>query len=216
MIAFSSTIKIALSVRSLRGGVRMRNRVGVFVCDCGTNIASVVDTEKVAQAARQVPGVVFATTYKYMCSDPGQETIRKAIKEQDLEQVVVASCSPRMHEKTFRQAVAAGGINGYLFEMVNIREQDSWVHHDREEATRKAIDLVRMAVAKVLRNQPLQISTIPVTKRALVIGGGIAGMQSALDIAEAGFEVVLVEKEASIGGKMSQLDKTFPTMDCAA
>lgn len=194
----------------------MKKRVGVFVCDCGTNIASVVDTEKVAAAAGKLPGVVFATTYKYMCSDPGQELVRKAIQEQKLEQVVVASCSPRMHENTFRKAVAAGGINGYMFEMVNIREQDSWVHHDREQATQKAADLVRMAVNKVLHNKPLQISTIPITKKALVIGGGIAGMQAALDIAEAGHQVVLVEREASIGGKMTQLDKTFPTMDCAA
>lgn len=194
----------------------MKKRVGVFVCDCGTNIASVVDTEKVAEAAGKIPGVAFSTTYKYMCSDPGQELIRNAIQEQKLEQVVVASCSPRMHEKTFRKAVEAGGINGYLFEMVNIREQDSWVHHDRGQATKKAIDLVRMAVNKVLRNKPLQISTIPINKKALVVGGGIAGMQAALDIAEAGHKVVLVEKEASIGGKMTQLDKTFPTMDCAA
>lgn len=194
----------------------MSKRVGVFVCECGTNIASVVDTARVAEEASKFPGVVFATTYKYMCSDPGQELIRKSIEEQKLEQVVVASCSPRMHENTFRKAVAAGGINPYLFEMVNIREQDSWVHSDREEATRKAIDLVKMGVSKVLRNQPLQISTIPVTKRALVIGGGIAGMQAALDIAEGGHQVILVEREASIGGKMTQLDKTFPTMDCAA
>ncbi|SHH11504.1 FAD binding domain-containing protein [Thermosyntropha lipolytica DSM 11003] len=194
----------------------MRKRVGVFVCDCGTNIASVVDTEEVARYAANLPGVVFSTTYKYMCSDPGQEMIRKAIKEHDLEQVVVASCSPRMHEKTFRKAVEQGGINGYLFEMVNIREQDSWVHHDRGEATKKAKDLVRMAVAKVLRNKPLYISHIPITKKALVIGGGIAGMQAALDIADAGYPVILVEKQATIGGKMAQLDKTFPTMDCAA
>lgn len=194
----------------------MRKRVGVFVCDCGTNIASVVDTEEVARYAANLPGVVFSTTYKYMCSDPGQEMIRKAIKEHDLEQVVVASCSPRMHEKTFRKAVEQGGINGYLFEMVNIREQDSWVHHDRNEATRKAKDLVRMAVSKVLRNKPLYISHIPITKKALVIGGGIAGMQAALDIADAGYPVILVEKQATIGGKMAQLDKTFPTMDCAA
>jgi heterodisulfide reductase subunit A len=151
-----------------------------------------------------------------MCSDPGQELIRKSIEEHKLTQVVVASCSPRMHEKTFRKAVEAGGINPYLFEMVNIREQDSWVHHDREEASRKAIDLVKMAVSKVLRNQPLQIATIPVTRKALVVGGGIAGMQAALDIAEAGHPVILVEREASIGGKMTQIDKTFPTMDCAA
>jgi heterodisulfide reductase subunit A-like polyferredoxin len=194
----------------------MSKRVGVFVCECGTNIASVVDTARVAEEASKFPGVAFATTYKYMCSDPGQELIRKSIEEQKLEQVVVASCSPRMHENTFRKAVEAGGINPYLFEMVNIREQDSWVHTDREEATRKAIDLVKMGVSKVLRNQPLQISTIPLTKRALVIGGGIAGMQAALDIAEGGHQVILVEREASIGGKMTQLDKTFPTMDCAA
>jgi len=194
----------------------MKKRVGVFVCDCGTNIASVVDTEKVAEAARKIPGVIFATTYKYMCSDPGQELIRNSIREHELEQVVIASCSPRMHEPTFRKAVEAGGINGYLFEMINIREQDSWVHRNRSQATGKAIDLVRMAVSKVLRNTPLQISSIPITKKALVIGGGIAGMQAALDIADAGYPVVLVEKEASIGGKMAQLDKTFPTMDCAA
>lgn len=194
----------------------MKKRVGVFVCDCGTNIASVVDTEKVAEYASMLPGVVFATTYKYMCSDPGQELVRNAIQEQGLEQVVIASCSPRMHEKTFRGAVEAGGINPYMFEMVNIREQNSWVHTDRKEATQKAMDLVRMAVSKVLKNVPLQVSTIPITKKAMVIGGGIAGMQAALDIADAGHKVILVEKEASIGGKMTQLDKTFPTMDCAA
>lgn len=194
----------------------MKKRVGVFVCECGTNIAATVDTQRVAEYAKLLPGVVYSTNYKYMCSDPGQELIRNAIQEQKLEQVVVASCSPRMHEKTFRKAVESGGLNGYMFEMVNIREQDSWVHHDREEATQKAQDLVRMGVSKVLRNKPLQISTIPITKKAMVIGGGIAGMQAALDIAEAGYPVMLVEKEASIGGKMTQLDKTFPTMDCAA
>lgn len=194
----------------------MKKRVGVFVCQCGTNIEASVDTEKVAEYARNLPGVVYATTYKYMCSDPGQEMIRNAVQEHQLEQVVVASCSPRMHEKTFRRAVEAGGLNGYMFEMVNIREQDSWVHKDRREATVKAMDLVRMGIMKVLKNKPLEVSTIPVTKKALVIGGGIAGMQAALDIAEAGYQVVLVEKEASIGGKMAQIDKTFPTMDCAA
>ncbi len=194
----------------------MKKRVGVFVCACGTNIANVIDTEKVARAAQELPEVVYSTEYKYMCSDPGQDMIKNAIKEHDLEQVVIASCSPRMHEGTFRKAVEAGGINPYLFEMANIREQDSWVHKDRDKATRKAVDLVRMAVNKVVRNIPLQISTIPVTKKALIIGGGIAGMQAALDIAEAGHQVVLVEREASIGGKMAQLDKTFPTMDCSA
>jgi heterodisulfide reductase subunit A len=151
-----------------------------------------------------------------MCSDPGQELIRKAIEEQRLEQVVVASCSPRMHEITFRKATAAGGLNAYMMEMVNIREQNSWVHHDKEQATQKAQSLVRMAVAKVLRNKPLEVTTVPITKKALVIGGGIAGMQAALDIAEGGHQVIIVEREASIGGKMTQLDKTFPTMDCAA
>ena len=188
----------------------MKRRVGVFVCECGTNISSVVDTVKVAQAAKNMPGVIFATNYKYMCSDPGQDLIKNAIQEHGLQQVVVASCSPRMHENTFRRAVEAGGLNPYMFEMANIREQNSWVHKDREEATGKALDLVRMAVSKVLRHEPLTASTIPITKRALVIGGGIAGMQTALDIAEAGHKVLLVEKEASIGGKMSQIDKTFP------
>lgn len=194
----------------------MKKRAGVFVCQCGTNIEATIDTEKVAEYAKTIPGVAYATTYKYMCSDPGQELIRSAIEEHQLEQIVIASCSPRMHENTFRKAVVGGGLNGYMFEMVNIREQDSWVHHNREQATKKAQDLVRMGVSKVLKNKPLQVSTIPITKKALVIGGGIAGMQAALDIAEAGHPVVLVEREASIGGKMTQLDKTFPTMDCAA
>ncbi len=194
----------------------MKKRVGVFVCECGTNIAATVDTVKVAEYAKTLPGVVYATNYKYMCSDPGQELIRTAIQEQKLEQVVVASCSPRMHEGTFRKATAAGGLNAYLMEMVNIREQNSWVHQDKEQATQKAQSLIKMAVAKALRNQPLEISTVPITKKALVIGGGIAGMQAALDIAEGGQQVIIVEKEASIGGKMTQLDKTFPTMDCAA
>lgn len=194
----------------------MKKRVGVFICECGTNIAATVDTVQVAEYAKTLPGVAYATNYKYMCSDPGQELIRNAIQEQQLEQVVVASCSPRMHEKTFRKAVEAGGLNPYMFEMVNIREQNSWVTHDREQATNKAQSLVKMAVSKALRNKPLQVSTVPITKKAMVIGGGIAGMQTALDIAEAGHEVILVEREASIGGKMTQLDKTFPTMDCAA
>jgi heterodisulfide reductase subunit A len=194
----------------------MKKRVGVFVCECGTNIAATVDTQMVAEYAKTLPGVVYATNYKYMCSDPGQELIRNAIQEQQLEQVVVASCSPRMHENTFRKATAAGGLNAYMMEMVNIREQNSWVTHDQKQATNKAESLVRMAVAKVLRNKPLQVSTVPITKKAMVIGGGIAGMQAALDIAEGGHQVIIVEREASIGGKMTQLDKTFPTMDCAA
>ena len=181
----------------------MKRRVGVFVCECGTNIASVVDTEKVAAAAKNMPGVIFATNYKYMCSDPGQDLIKNAIQEHGLQQVVVASCSPRMHEVTFRKTVQAGGINGYMFEMVNIREQNSWVHHDREQATRKAKDLVRMAVYKVLRNVPLEISTVPITKKAMVIGGGIAGMQAALSLDKYGFKVSLYEKEKQVGGLLN-------------
>lgn len=194
----------------------MKKRVGVFVCECGTNISSVVNTEEVAEYAKSIPGVAFATNYKYMCSDPGQELIRKTIEAEGLEQVVVASCSPRMHGKTFYNATEKGGVNGYLCEMANIREQNSWVHSNKEEATQKAKDLVKMTVSKVLLNKPLEVQTIPVTKKALVVGGGIAGMQAALDIAEAGHKVILVEREASIGGKMTQIDKTFPTMDCAA
>lgn len=192
-------------------------RVGVFVCHCGTNIAATVDVGRVVEAARQMRGVVFATDYRYMCSEPGQEVIRKAIEEHQLDRVVVAACSPRMHEPTFRKTLATAGMNIYLLEMANIREQVSWVHaSNKEAATRKAIDLVRMAVAKALRNEPLEDSAIPITKRVLVIGGGIAGIQTALDVAEAGFPVVLVEREPTIGGRMAQLDKTFPTLDCAA
>ncbi|GAW92991.1 heterodisulfide reductase, subunit A and related polyferredoxins [Calderihabitans maritimus] len=192
-------------------------RVGVFVCHCGSNIASVVDVEKVAETAKQIPGVVFATDYKYMCSEPGQEVIRKAIKEHRLDRIVVASCTPRLHEPTFRKTLESAGLNPYLLEIANIREQCSWVHSkDKEKATVKAMELVRMSVAKVLKNEPLQISSIPVTKRALVVGAGIAGMQAALDIADAGYEVLLVEREPTIGGKMAMLDKTFPTLDCSA
>ncbi len=191
-------------------------RVGVFVCGCGTNISSVIDTDRVALAAAEMPSVVFSTSYKYMCSDPGQDQIKKAAEEHNLNQIIVASCSPRMHENTFRKAMVGAGLNPYQFEMVNIREQVSWVHADKDEAAQKAIDLIRMAVAKVTRSKPLQVSTIPVTKKALVIGAGIAGMQAALDIAETGHQVILVERDVTIGGKMAQLDKTFPTMDCSA
>ncbi|GEA16687.1 MAG: hypothetical protein PWR22_681 [Moorella sp. (in: firmicutes)] len=192
-------------------------RIGVFVCHCGTNIAAVVDVKKVAEAARSFPDVVYATNYQYMCSDPGQELIRKAIKEQRLDRVVVASCSPRLHEPTFRKTCESAGVNPYLFEMANIREQCAWVHaKDKEGATLKAIDLVRAAVAKVRRNVPLSAGTISITKRALVIGAGIAGMQAALDIADAGYEVMLLDREPTIGGNMVKLDKTFPTLDCSA
>lgn len=192
-------------------------RVGVFICHCGTNIAGVVDVKKVAEAAGNLPGVVYATDYQYMCSDPGQELVRKAAKEHNLDRVVVASCTPRLHEPTFRKTVESVGINPYLLEMANIREQCSWVHSkDKEGATAKAIDLVKMAVEKVRRNVPLYGSTIPITKKALVIGAGIAGMQAALDIADAGYKVTLLDREPTIGGNMVKLDKTFPTLDCSA
>lgn len=191
-------------------------KIGVFVCHCGTNISATVDVVRVAEELKTEPGVVFTKEYQYMCSEAGQNIIRNAIKEHNLTGVVICSCSPRMHEITFRKAAAAEGMNPYMIEMANIREQCSWVHKNKEEGTKKAIILARAAIAKVILNTPLESGTSPVTKRALVIGGGIAGMQTALDIAEAGFEVDLVEKESTIGGKMAQIDKTFPTLDCAA
>ena len=192
------------------------SRTGVFLCHCGSNIAATVDIAKVAEATRNLPGVVYVDDNKYMCSEPGQQSVKQTIEEHGLDRVVIASCSPRMHELTFRKMLADTPINPYMLEIANIREQCSWVHKDKEAGTKKAIDLVRMAVAKVDRNAPLFTSQIPITKRALVIGGGIAGIQAALDIADAGFPVTLVEKEPSIGGKMVMLDKTFPTMDCSA
>jgi heterodisulfide reductase subunit A len=191
-------------------------RIGIFVCHCGTNIASTIDVPKVVEAAQNMPNVVFAMEYKYMCSEPGQGVIKEAIEKHNLNRVVVAACTPRMHEQTFRKTLASAGLNPYLLEVANIREQCSWVHSDKEKATEKAIDLVRMAAAKVGKNYNLFPSNIPINKRALVIGGGIAGMQVALDIADAGHKVTLVEREATIGGKMAMLDKTFPTLDCSA
>lgn len=190
-------------------------RIGVFVCHCGENIARTVDCARVAESAGRLPGVVHSVDYRYMCSDPGQRLIKEAIKEKGLTGVVVASCSPHMHEVTFRRAVASAGLNPFLCEMANIREQCSWVHSDREQATEKACELVRLMVEKVKWNTPLQPIHVPITRRALVIGGGIAGIQAALDIANGGREVVLVEKEPSIGGHMAQLSETFPTLDCS-
>ena len=191
------------------------SRVGVFVCHCGENIARTVDCAAVAETLKDHPGVAFTTDYKYMCSDPGQALVRKAIEENNLTGVVIAACSPHMHEKTFRNASDKAGLNKYMCEMANIREHCSWIHEDRGEATAKAIDIARTIVEKVKHNKPLQPIHIPVTKRALVIGAGIAGIQAALDIADGGHEVVLIEKEASIGGHMSQLSETFPTLDCS-
>ena len=190
-------------------------RIGVFVCHCGENISRTVDVEQSRPPPRRLPGVVFATDYKYMCSDPGQSLLKKAIAEHRLDGIVVAACSPRMHERTFRNAAKEAGLNPYMCEMANIREHCSWVHEDRDEATAKAIDIVRMAVARVKKANKLADITVPVTKRALVIGGGIAGIQAALDIADAGHQVVLVEREPSIGGHMAMLSETFPTLDCS-
>ena len=191
-------------------------RIGVFVCWCGSNIAATVDVQAVSDALAKEPGVVLSTNYQYMCSQSGQEMIQQAIKEHKLTGIVVCSCSPRMHEATFRKTAQQAGINPYMVEIANIREQCSWVHKDKVTGTEKAIILGRAAIAKVHLNAPLTAGQSPVTKRALVIGGGIAGIQTALDIADAGFEVDIVEKKPTIGGKMTQIDKTFPTLDCAA
>ena len=192
-------------------------RTGVFICHCGTNIGGTVDVSKVLEAAKSMPMVTFIDDNTYTCSEPGQASIHDAIIENRLDRVVIGSCSPRMHENTFRKTVASAGINPYLLEIANIREHCSWVHgDDKEAATEKAIELIRMAVAKVAALEPLSPGQVGVTKRALVIGGGIAGIQAALDIANTDYEVVLVEREPSIGGRMAQLDKTFPTLDCSA
>ena len=198
------------------GEVSSLQKIGVFVCWCGSNIAATVDVKAVAEAASHEPGVVFATDYQYMCSEGGQARIREAIREYGLTGIVICSCSPRMHEATFRKTAQAAGLNPYMVEIANIREQCSWIHRDMAEGTEKAIILGRAAIAKVQLNAPLQAGESPVVKRALVIGGGIAGIQTALDIAEAGFDVDIVEKTPTIGGKMAQIDKTFPTLDCAS
>jgi heterodisulfide reductase subunit A len=191
-------------------------RIGVFVCDCGLNIAGSVDTEEVRRSAEKLPGVVVSIRNRYTCADPGQVEIKKHIKEHKLNRVVVASCTPRLHESTFRKCIAEAGLNPYLLEMTNIREHCSWVHlYDRESATKKARDIVKMAVARARLLQPQEEMEIPVTNAVLVIGGGVAGIQAALDVADAGHQVYLVEEKPSIGGIMAELDKTFPTMDCS-
>jgi len=191
-------------------------RVGVFVCDCGLNIAGTVDTKAVAEFAETLPDVVCVMRNKYTCADPGQNEIKRAIREHKLNRVVVASCSPRMHEPTFRKCISEAGLNPYLLEMANLREHCSWVHGDDPEgATEKAKDLVLLAVARVRFLEPQTEAVVPVTQRALVIGGGVAGIESALQLADAGHKVTLVEKEPSIGGIMAQLDKNYPTMDCS-
>ncbi len=191
------------------------SKIGVFVCHCGENISATVDCAKVAEVAGKYDGVTHSIDYKYMCSDPGQSLIKSAIAEKGLTGVVVAACSPRMHEPTFRKACAEAGLNPYMCEMANLREHCSWVHEKSDTTTEKAIDLVRVLVEKVKYNQSLNAIKVPVTKTALVIGGGIAGIQTSLDIANAGHKVILIEKEPSIGGHMSQLSETFPTLDCS-
>ena len=191
-------------------------RIGVFVCHCGTNIAGTVDVAKVAEELGKVDGVVYSTHYTYMCSSAGQQMIEDHIKDDKLTGVVLCSCSPRMHEKTFRSCAERAGLNPYKVEVANIREQTSWVMKDMEQATEKAIALGKAAIAKTILDTPLIAGETPMTKRALVIGGGIAGITAALDIADAGFPVDIVEKDYTVGGKMAKLDKTFPTLDCAS
>ncbi|MGB7296630.1 MAG: FAD-dependent oxidoreductase [Candidatus Aminicenantales bacterium] len=191
-------------------------RIGVFVCDCGTNIAGKVNVPEVVDFASRLDNVIVAKEYKFMCSDPGQELIKQSIKEKDLNRVVVASCSPLMHEPTFRGATAEGGLNPFFFQMSNIREQVSWVTEDPEQATKKAKALISAAVRRVALHEPLTKREVPVRPEVLIIGGGIAGIHAALTYANSGKKVYLVEKQPSIGGHMSYLDKTFPTLDCSA
>lgn len=193
-----------------------KEKIGVFVCHCGRNIAATIDTERVVEEVLKHPAVVHAEHYEYMCSDPGQELIETAIREKRLTGVIVAACSPSLHEVTFRETVKRAGLNIYKCEIANIREQDSWVHENKEKATEKAVKLTKSAIEKIIRNEALSPIKVGLHKKALVIGGGVAGIRAALDIADAGFPVVLVEKTATIGGHMAQLAETFPTLDCAS
>lgn len=194
---------------------KKKPRIGVYVCQCGSNIAATVDTEAVAEFAKELDGVVMTRVNKYTCSDPGQAQIRQDIEEYNLDRVVIAACTPRMHEPTFRRTLDSAGLNPYFLDMANIREQVSWVHSPGAGATNKAMDLVAGSVERVHLHHALQPRKSPVEPAALVVGGGIAGIQAALDIADSGHKVYLVEREPSIGGRMAQLDKTFPTLDCA-
>jgi len=194
----------------------MEPKIGVYVCHCGSNIAGTVDVAQVTEYAKGLPSVAVVRDYKFMCSDPGQDLIKNDIKEQGLNRVVVASCSPRLHEPTFRRTLASADLNPYLFEMANIREQCAWVHEDGEKATEKAKALVSAAVRRVFWHEPLEKKEVAVNPCTLVVGAGIAGIQTALEIADSGRRVYLVEREPSIGGNMARLDKTFPTLDCSA
>lgn len=191
-------------------------KIGVYVCHCGANIAGAVDCEEVARYALELPDVVLSKDITYLCSEPGQAEIKQDIKEFGINRVVIGSCTPRLHEPTFRQCLESAGLSPYLMEMANLREQCSWVHSkDKERATVKAKDLMRSAVARSRLLHALHDTELSVKKSTLVIGGGVAGIQAALDLADAGYHVFLVEKEPSIGGIMARLDKTFPTMDCS-
>jgi len=190
-------------------------KIGVYICECGVNIAATVNVPGVVAFAKRLPNVTVARQYKYMCSEPGQNMIKDDIRELGLDRVVVASCTPRMHEITFQTAVAEAGLNPYYFAMSNIREQCSWIIKDMGQATAKAKRLVSSTVARVAYQEALEARVEPVTKAALIVGAGIAGIQAALTMADAGYPVYLVEREPSIGGHMAQLDKTFPTLDCS-
>jgi heterodisulfide reductase subunit A len=191
-------------------------RIGVYICHCGVNISATVNVAEVRDFIARQPGVVVARDYKFMCSDPGQGLIKQDIANLAVNRVVVAACSPLMHELTFRVAAETAGLNRYLVQIANIREHCSWVHDDRDAATKKACALVNAAVRRVALHQPLQITRKPLNKATLIVGGGIAGIQAALEIANAGHHVYMVEREPSIGGRMGTFDKTFPTLDCAA
>jgi heterodisulfide reductase subunit A len=195
---------------------RSKIKTGVYICHCGTNIAATVDVVDVAKFAGDLPGVAVARDYTYMCSDPGQELIKKDIRDLGLNRVVVASCTPLMHEPTFRRACSEAGLNPFFFQMANIREHCSWVISDRPSATNKAKSLVAAAVQRVHYHNPLDMRDVKMEQSALIVGGGIAGIEAALKLADAGKQVYLVERESSIGGHMAQLYKTFPTLDCAA
>jgi heterodisulfide reductase subunit A len=191
-------------------------KIGVYICHCGGNISDTVDVERVRQEISKLQGVVIAKTYEYVCSDPGQEMIVKGIREDGLNRIVVASCSPRMHLDTFRRTLQSAGLNPYFLEMANIREQCSWIHNDKEAATSKAIDLIRGAVERVRHHKPLETKRIAINRDVLIIGGGIAGIIASIELADKGYKVYMVEKSPSIGGHMAQLSKTFPTLDCSS
>jgi heterodisulfide reductase subunit A len=195
---------------------REESRIGIYVCHCGSNIAGVVNCADVADYGQTLPDVIVSRHEGYLCSEPGQNQIKTDIREQRLNRIVVASCSPRLHEPTFRKCLSEAGLNPYLLEMANLREQCSWVHsHDPEGATQKSKDLVRSAAARARRLSVRQETQVPIEAATLVVGGGVAGIQAALDLADSGYRVILVEREPSIGGIMAWLDKTYPTMDCS-